>query len=722
MLENMLYAIDIYNDASDIALNVLKVQHIYDEIEAEVNLVFDQLMYLLSEEVYIHSKDVASMLHLDDSFLQTLHDINRHEKNKGIASVLIDQYHDVHKERYRSVVNQRHVQLLGRSIDVRTLMVERLNASLRRDIEMIVSRFESNDITGICELEGSLTILKETYLHLTTEIMESDSALDSFDMVLEEVNEMVGGGGSHAESTGRIGRHVLIELVRDVYPNWIYNEITRRFIKPAAGSMRKDDHENRKTERTGKRHKNNEIFGRKYSKAYDAKYKLLRGYFGREHCESIINVLERTNGLYIILDQLIEYQKVLVLEEIAPYVAQLQIGLRPIKLPPYQLRAGGSYLAIQLALKPIMDYEDLKSQVFQNFRETGNALAFFHLMDATMTQSNCFEFIATSSFLGVSPASLNSSRNGSTSTNNISRSHTAVPYLEIMKKTPDNLPKEGGPSLFDMAKRAVGVYGITEHNGQKVGAVGYAERTRDPLLTVALNTMKIAVDESMKDTRRGGIWEDGGSGNGSDSGDHLQGISEDDGEGEGKSTMRPKSRANSESEIDERPYLWDDSSVPSNGVVNVNTTKAFHRIYSAMQFMFCEPPSNVSTSEQLGASMAPPPLPIHDRQEFGDGLAWCGIALVHVLNQRARYEMSDFASHVLCVSEWEGMHDTDMVGSVDQQTLSTLQQFLGHAREAKLQSSRLFDLFQSHYKRTEEEMVVFHPPTIDMVKLSSSLI
>ena len=84
----------------------------------------------------------------------------------------------------------------------------------------------------------------------------------------------------------------------------------------------------------------------------------------------------------------------------------LATGLRPIKLPPYQLKAGGSYLALQLALKPIMDYEDLKSQVFQNFRETGNALAFFHLMDATMTQSNCFEFVTTSSFFGVSPETL----------------------------------------------------------------------------------------------------------------------------------------------------------------------------------------------------------------------------------------------------------------------------------------------------------------------------
>ena len=116
----------------------------------------------------------------------------------------------------------------------------------------------------------------------------------------------------------------------------------------------------------------------------------------------------------------------------------MQIGLRPIKLPPYQLRAGGSYLAIQLALKPIMDYDDIKSEVFQNFRLTGNALAFFHLMDATMTQSNCFEFIATASFLGVSPDTLergsgNVGRGSTGNKDDLTSTPAVVPFLEIMK-------------------------------------------------------------------------------------------------------------------------------------------------------------------------------------------------------------------------------------------------------------------------------------------------
>ena len=39
----LLYALDIYNDAADMALNQFKTKFLYDEIEAEVNLVFDQV-------------------------------------------------------------------------------------------------------------------------------------------------------------------------------------------------------------------------------------------------------------------------------------------------------------------------------------------------------------------------------------------------------------------------------------------------------------------------------------------------------------------------------------------------------------------------------------------------------------------------------------------------------------------------------------------------------
>jgi cytoplasmic FMR1 interacting protein len=51
--------------------------------------------------------------------------------------------------RYETLLKQRHVQLLGRSIDLNRLIGQRINAALQKSLEVAISRFEGGDITGI---------------------------------------------------------------------------------------------------------------------------------------------------------------------------------------------------------------------------------------------------------------------------------------------------------------------------------------------------------------------------------------------------------------------------------------------------------------------------------------------------------------------------------------------------------------------------------------------
>ena len=51
--------------------------------------------------------------------------------------------------RYETLLQQRHIQLLGRSIDLNRLIAQRMNANLQRSLDVAISRFESGDITGI---------------------------------------------------------------------------------------------------------------------------------------------------------------------------------------------------------------------------------------------------------------------------------------------------------------------------------------------------------------------------------------------------------------------------------------------------------------------------------------------------------------------------------------------------------------------------------------------
>jgi len=54
-----LYPLDLYNDSAHYALTVFRKQFLYDEVEAEVNLCFDQFVYKLSEQIFAHYKQLA---------------------------------------------------------------------------------------------------------------------------------------------------------------------------------------------------------------------------------------------------------------------------------------------------------------------------------------------------------------------------------------------------------------------------------------------------------------------------------------------------------------------------------------------------------------------------------------------------------------------------------------------------------------------------------------
>lgn len=55
----VLYPLDLYNDSAHYALTVFRKQFLYDEVEAEVNLCFDQFVYKLSEQIFAHYKQLA---------------------------------------------------------------------------------------------------------------------------------------------------------------------------------------------------------------------------------------------------------------------------------------------------------------------------------------------------------------------------------------------------------------------------------------------------------------------------------------------------------------------------------------------------------------------------------------------------------------------------------------------------------------------------------------
>ena len=126
---------------------------------------------------------------------------------------------------------KRHVQLLGRSIDLNRLICQRINSSMQKSLELAIARFEGGDITGVVELEALIKVNK-----LTHKLLSENLALDEFHSMFQEANHNV------LAPYGRITLHVFWELNYDFLPNYCYNAATNRFVKCRDISFAKQVH------------------------------------------------------------------------------------------------------------------------------------------------------------------------------------------------------------------------------------------------------------------------------------------------------------------------------------------------------------------------------------------------------------------------------------------------------------------------------------------------
>uniref|UniRef100_A0A1I8IJR8 DUF1394 domain-containing protein n=1 Tax=Macrostomum lignano TaxID=282301 RepID=A0A1I8IJR8_9PLAT len=195
-MEFLLYPMDLYNDSAFFALTRFKRQFLYDEIEAEANLAFDQLVICLSDHIFSYYKNLAASIHMDEAF--------RSEANARGARLPLPP-----PVRYSVLIGQRHVSLLGRSIDLNSL-------------ETAVRLFESRDITGILELDCLVGLARLTHRLLS----EAGLSLDDFDSLLSEANEEV-----ELRLRQDLRWHIFWELQLDFVPQYCYNSSTNRFCQ-----------------------------------------------------------------------------------------------------------------------------------------------------------------------------------------------------------------------------------------------------------------------------------------------------------------------------------------------------------------------------------------------------------------------------------------------------------------------------------------------------------
>ncbi|KAL8161552.1 hypothetical protein V2J09_013041 [Rumex salicifolius] len=110
------------------------------------------------------------------------------------------------------IIKSIHVQLLGRTIDMRSLIAQRMDKTFRENLDFLYDRFESQDICAIVELENLVNILKYTH-----QLLSKDLILHPFMLILNEIQENI----SLVSYSSRLAYQLCTEMQSDFLPNFI---------------------------------------------------------------------------------------------------------------------------------------------------------------------------------------------------------------------------------------------------------------------------------------------------------------------------------------------------------------------------------------------------------------------------------------------------------------------------------------------------------------------
>lgn len=601
LLETVLMPFDIYNDSAEHALHVLKQRFLYDEIEAEVDLCFDQLVFKLTEHMFSHYKSFAASKMLDTVFLATCENCDRF-----LAP----------PKRYDSLFRMRSVKLLGRCIDLTFLIGQRMNKIFRENLDFLFERFEAHDICSIVELQQLVEVLR-----LTHQLLSNYLSLDPFKMILEEMTETI----SLVSFSGRIASQVFVELQNDLIPNFILCNTTQRFVRSFKSCQRP-------VQRSPAPHaKSSFLCGtHDLNVAYSALSQLYSKFFGLPHVFAIVKLLGSSSIPWLnraVLDLL--SQKIMALE---PSIADLRGELpKSISIPAADVGVAGCLTSFQEQLQWIINYEG-KSEVLQCLREIGGLIFFTSLLDTAIREVETEQFMQAAPLWGLVPGSDGQIQQALADDRN-------SPIVSLFKEAtnaiiahPSCLYPSSFLALSKQAEAADALYRKRIHSGS--------------VLDYTLDFLSKTLD-----------------------------------------AVRAR---------------W--NSVSKTGLIEISSSKEFHRLYSGIQFVFCGAPVEEAATNQ---------------ERFGDAVAWGGCTIIYLLGQHLRFELLDFIYHALNVVEVETASTlqatlADKIKQVAPLYAPDLETFLENGKKVRRLNSHVFSMLKACFPLEEKQAC--------MIKQSGTLV
>lgn len=414
LLDSILMPFDIYNDAAQTALTLLKQRFLYDEIEAEVDLCFDQLVFKLSESIFTYYKSWAASELLDQSFVSS------------------SAKYNIQQMRYCELFKMRRVNLLGRTINLRSLITQRMNKLVRDNIDALFEHFENQDLCSIIELLQLLDILKFTH-----QLLSADLQLDPFDLMLNEMQESL----SLVSFSSRLCSQIWAEMQNDFLPNYILCNTTQRFVRcPRA------IHETQSLNLPG-----GKSFFYCGSQDLNTAYQTITGlyteFFGLPHVAAIVKLVGPRSLPWLIralLDHISDK-----IDALVPKITALQESLpKSVSLLPYD----GGITGCQKFIHEQLTWgskSELKKEVFHFLKELGSALFVIAALDITLQEVETSRFMQTAPWLAFVPGADGKMKQFTNSGDS--------PMVELFKSAASVSSNVGCPNpsrFFTMSKQA----------------------------------------------------------------------------------------------------------------------------------------------------------------------------------------------------------------------------------------------------------------------------
>ncbi|MES1921862.1 hypothetical protein MHBO_003397 [Bonamia ostreae] len=198
----------IYDDSAISAITVFKKKHLYEEIESEFSLLFDQFLYKFSR-IIVNTALSFSARKKIPKWVKKGKDDNGNFKKIYFYKLL-------------NISKTHTFDLLGRKIDLNRLITQQINHHLREALDYEIGRFEALGILASNELVCALDVFEEAVM-----IIRKELPINDFQPILEEVNESVG----MYNFKGRIFNTMNESIIDDVFPNFAYSRGSNSFVR-----------------------------------------------------------------------------------------------------------------------------------------------------------------------------------------------------------------------------------------------------------------------------------------------------------------------------------------------------------------------------------------------------------------------------------------------------------------------------------------------------------